>query len=221
MIALQESWALYLNILVALIFIFSLVSGYQKGLIKGIISLVRMLIALIAASLLAGPMSNVFPLQNYRNVTIAQVVTDALEYHGSKLIWFVVIFIVAYLATMIIEWAMSFVDSIPIIKSVNRIAGLFFGFILAYFKLYLLLIVLVTPIFRNAQPLIDASYLKYVQNTSGMIDSFANHINESITTQKAVRSEELDTSEAQTLESILESYGLREDQITEYIEGLR
>lgn len=221
MIELRESWALYLNILIALIFIFSLVSGYQKGLIKGIINLVRMLISLIVAGLLSGPMANVFPLQNYRNVAIAKVITDALETHGSKMIWFVVIFIATYLVTMVLEWAMSFVDNIPVIGSVNRLAGLAFGFIVGYFKLYLLLILLVTPIFRNAQPLIDASYMRYVQSTSGIIDSFAKQINQGLATQKAAHQEGIEESDENTLENLLESYGLSEDQITEYIKGLK
>lgn len=221
MIALQESWAFYVNILVVFILLYSLYTGYQKGLIKGIINLIRMFIALIVAGLFAGPLAKVFPLQNYRNVTIAQVITDALEYQGSRLIWFVVIFIVTYFATMILEWLMNFVDTIPIVKSVNRLAGLAFGFILAYFKLYLLLIILATPIFKNAQPLIDNSYLKIVQDSSGIIDSFANQINESLTTQKAISNESLDAQEESTLQDVLESYGLSEDQITEYIKGLR
>lgn len=221
MIELRESWALYLNILMALIVLFSLVSGYRKGLIKGIINLVRMIIAIIVASLLAGPMATNFPLQNYRSGTVAQVITDVLEYEGSKVIWFVVIFIAVYLVTFVLEWAMNFVDHIPILKSVNKIAGLAFGFILAYFKLYLLLIILVTPIFRNAQPLIDNSYMKLVQNTSGLIDSFANQINEGLATQKAAQNENLDEQEADTLQHILEQYGLSEDQISEYIEGLK
>lgn len=221
MIGLRESWALYLNILMALILLFSLVSGYRKGLIKGIIGLIRWILSLIVAGLLSGPMAKVFPLQNYRSGTIAQVVTDVLEYHGSRVIWFAIIFIGAYLITYLFEWALSFVENIPILKSVNRLAGLFFGFVSAYFKLYLLLIILVTPIFREAQTLIDASYMKYVQQSSGLLDSVANLVTESLATQKATYDGELDEEETKTLQNILEKYGLSEAQITKYIEGLK
>lgn len=221
MIELKESWALYLNILMALIVIFSLVSGYQKGLLKGIVNLLRMIIALIVASLFSGPLAQVFPLLNYRSVSVANVITDALELHGSKLIWFVVLFIVAYFATMIIEWLFNFVDKIPIVGSVNKLAGLGFGFILAYFKLYILLLILVTPIFRNAQPLIDASYMSVIQDTSGIIDNFADVVNDSLATQKATNDETLDQEEASRLQSMLEEYGLSEDQIVDYLEGLK
>lgn len=221
MIELKESWGLYLNIIMALIVIFSLVSGYQKGLLKGIINLVRMILSLIVASLFSGPLAQVFPLLNYKSGSVASMITDALELHGSKLMWFVILFIATYLVTMVIEWMFGFVDRIPILNSVNRLAGLGLGFILAYFKLYLLLVLLVSPVFKNAQPLIDNSYMKVVQDTSGIIDSFADVVNESIATQKAANSESLDEQEQSTLENLLKDYGLTENQIVDYLEGLK
>lgn len=221
MIELKASWALYLNILMALIVIFSLVSGYRKGLLKGIINLVRMIISLVVASLFSGALARVLPLLNYRSASVASVITDALELHGSKLVWFVILFIATYLVTMVLEWVFGFVDNIPIVGSINKLAGLGFGFVLAYFKLYLLLIILVTPLFRNAQPLIDESYMKVIQNSSSMIDSFADVVNESIVTQKVSRVESLEPSEANMLQDILKQYGLTEDQIVDYLEGLK
>lgn len=221
MIELKESWGLYLNIIMALIVIFSLVSGYQKGLLKGIINLVRMMLSLIVASLFSGPLAQVFPLLNYKSGSVASMITDALELHGSKLMWFVILFIATYLVTMVIEWMFGFVDRIPILNSVNRLAGLGLGFILAYFKLYLLLVLLVSPVFKNAQPLIDNSYMKVIQDTSGIIDSFADVVNESLATQKAANSESLDEQEQSTLENLLKEYGLTENQIVDYLEGLK
>lgn len=221
MIELKESWGLYLNIIMALIVIFSLVSGYQKGLLKGIINLVRMILSLIVASLFSGPLAQVFPLLNYKSGSVASMITDALELHGSKLMWFVILFIATYLVTMVIEWMFGFVDRIPILNSVNRLAGLGLGFILAYFKLYLLLVLLVSPVFKNAQPLIDNSYMKVIQDTSGIIDSFADVVNESLATQKAANSESLDEQEQSTLENLLKEYGLTENQIVDYLEGLK
>lgn len=220
MIELKESWGLYLNLIMALIVVWSLVVGYQKGLLKGLLNLLRMIISLIVASLFSGAMARVFPLLNYRSISVANVITDALEHQGSRLIWFVILFIATYFITMIIEWLFGFVEKIPIISSVNSIAGLVLGFILAYFKLYLLLIILVTPIFRNAQPLIDNSYMSVVQDSSSMIDNFAEIVNESIVTQKASNQENLNQEEVSRLQSILSEYGLTEDQIIEYLEGL-
>lgn len=221
MIKLQANWALYLNILMALIVLGSLISGFRKGLLKGVISLVRMVISFIVATWFSGPLAKVFPLLNYKAGTVAEFITKAFELHGSKLIWFVILFFGTYLVTMILEWIFGFVDDIPIVSTINRVAGLAFGFVLAYIKLFMVLVFLVSPVFKNAQPLINASYMKLVQESSGKIKALGNLVSDSLTTQKLNNKENLNQTEVNRLESLLKQYGLTQDQIVDYLEGLK
>lgn len=218
MIVLKPESSLYINILAGVVLITALISGYNKGLIKGIVNLIRWVVALVVASIFSGPLAEVFPLLNYRQSGVPVVVSDALELSSSKIVYFVGIVLAVYLITIILEWLMGFVDNIPIIKSVNKLGGLAFGLISGFFHLYLILLILVSPLFRDSQPVIDQTLLKPVQDVSGLISS---GIDESIALQKAALQESLNEEEANTVEAILSQYGLAQDQIVDYLEKLK
>ncbi len=217
MITLKTEWALYVNILVGLILIVSIIDAYRKGLLRTLINLVRHILSLVIALLFARPLANVFPLINFKTNGIVEVISDALAVEASVLIWFIVVFFAVLLVTLIFDRLFEFLEDIPIIGWINKVAGSVVGLIIGWIKLLVVCMLLVTPLFKNGQELIDESYLKTVQNTGEFIEPLKN--NELY--RKLSNNETMDNEEAKTLEDILTQYNLNEDQLTEFLEGLK
>ncbi len=217
MITLKTEWALYVNILVGLILIVSIIDAYRKGLLRTLINLVRHILSLVIALLFARPLANVFPLINFKTNGIVEVISDALAVEASVLIWFIIVFFAVLLVTLIFDRLFEFLEDIPIIGWINKVAGSVVGLIIGWIKLLVVCMLLVTPLFKNGQELIDESYLKTVQNTGEFIEPLKN--NELY--RKLSNNETMDNEEAKTLEDILTQYNLNEDQLTEFLEGLK
>lgn len=217
MITLKTEWALYVNILVGLILIVSIIDAYRKGLLRTLINLVRHILSLVIALLFARPLANVFPLINFKTNGIVEVISDALAVEASVLIWFIVVFFAVLLVTLIFDRLFEFLEDIPIIGWINKVAGSVVGLIIGWIKLLVVCMLLVTPLFKNGQELIDESYLKTVQNTGEFIEPLKN--NELY--RKLSNNETMDNEEAKTLEDILTQYNLNEDKLTEFLEGLK
>lgn len=217
MITLKTDWALYVNILVGLLLIASVIDAYRKGLLRTLINLVRHILSLVVALLFARPLANVFPLINFKTNGIVEIISDALAVEASVLIWFIVIFFAVLLVTLIFDRLFEFLEDIPIIGWINKVAGSVVGIIIAWIKLIVVCMLLVSPLFKNGQELIDASYLGVVQNTGEFIEPLKN----SDLYRKLSNNEQIDSEEAKTLEDILTQYNLNEDQLTEFLEGLK
>ena len=216
MITLKTDWALYVNIFVGILLIASIVEAYRKGLLRTLINLVRHILSLVVALLFARPLANVFPLINFKTSGIVEVISDALAVEGSVLIWFIIIFFGVLLVTLIFDRLFEFLEEIPIIGWINKVVGSVVGLVIGWIKLIVVCMLLVTPLFKNGQELIDASYLSAVQNTGEFIEPLKN--NELY--RKLSNNEAIDKEETETLEDILTRYNLNEEQLTEFLEGL-
>ena len=84
-------------------------------------------------------------------------------------IWFIILFIGISIILWLLRPVLHFVGKIPVIKGINRIIGLAFGLIQALVLLWIVSLILMTPLFANGQEVIEKSALKYFDQVTKIV----------------------------------------------------
>lgn len=217
----QLEWISFLNMVIVLMLVISLVRGAKRGLLVGLISLLRVVIALIAAMLLSGPLAEVFPLINYASGSIESIISGILSVRASQPLWFIAVFVVVLLITKVIEPLIKMLGEISVLSSLNALGGILLGFITGAFNIILVMLLFTTPVFSNGQEVIEASYLRYAYQSLEVIDSFAQPLTNNVILQKYAAGVPLTAEENAIVEGWLNEKGLGHDQIVDFLEGIK
>lgn len=99
-------------VIVLIIIACSAVSGYRKGMVEEVVSILALLIGIMAIALVASAIGN-YLTKHISNMLIA-------------IILFIVLLIVVQIARLVIA-SLKFITKMPIIHGVNKLAGLAIG----------------------------------------------------------------------------------------------
>lgn len=214
-------WVTYLNILIVIVLLGAVIQLTRKGLLLGLIHLLRVIVALIAAMILSGPLAEVFPLLNYKSGGIETIVANILSVQASQPIWFIIVVLAVFLITKLVEPLIKLLDEAPIISSLNRIGGFVLGLIVGGIKVALILVLFTTPFIKNGEEVIEASYLSYARDTLSIVDGFAKPLTDNLVLQKYSSNQSLNEDEAAVLEELMNKKGLGHDQIVDFLESIK
>lgn len=217
----QLSWINTLNILILVIVVWTMVKSTKQGLLLGLVYLLRMIVALIFAMVLAGPLAEVFPLLNFHSGSTAPLIAQLLSVQASRPIWFVIVFVVVLIISKLLELVIKFIEHTPIVGSLNRAGGVVLGVIITWFQLILLMWVFTTSIFTNGHEVIENSYLRYVKQSISYVNFIVEPMEENVIIQKYRAGENMSEEQTETIESWLTDQGLGHDQIVDFLEGIK
>lgn len=136
-----------LDLLLLVVFAFSLLIGMKRGFIMQAINLIGFFIALIVAYVYYKPLADRLvlwvPYPGMQPDSSFALVLDALDVDKTfyRIIAFAVIFFVVKIALKIVASIFDFLAFLPILKSFNRLLGAMLCFVEYYFVIFILLYV--------------------------------------------------------------------------------
>jgi len=160
----------YINVILVIVLAFFMVRAFYKGFLILLLETISLIVALVLAGLLAKPLALVLPLYFLDEVLLNLPIIGALfSVQINTFIWFIVLFFSISLILWLLRPVFHIVSKIPVIKGINRILGLGFGFIQAIVLLWIVSLILLTPLFVNGQTVIQNSALKYYDQVTNVM----------------------------------------------------
>ncbi len=170
----SSSYFIYVNLVLLILYLTSLIVGYKNGLILQIVDLIFNIVALFIAYFISPILASHFPLVKLDEVYMALNLNTLID----MLIYIVIVFLILKIIYILIKPLFASVSKIPLVGFVNRIGGALVGVINATIIVLLFCMLLNTPIFKNGQDIKNGTYLKVVNNLSYKALEFSmDHIN--------------------------------------------
>ncbi len=170
----SSSYFIYVNLVLLILYLTSLIVGYKNGLILQIVDLIFNIVALFVAYFISPILASHFPLVKLDEVYMALNLNTLID----MLIYIVIVFLILKIIYILIKPLFASVSKIPLVGFVNRIGGALVGVINATIIVLLFCMLLNTPIFKNGQDIKNGTYLKVVNNLSYKALEFSmDHIN--------------------------------------------
>lgn len=157
-----------IDLIIIILFIAALVSGYRKGFLVQLLNLVGLLVAFLVAYIYYKPLAEKFllwvPYPGMSENTTLKYASDALDISLTfyQLLAFALIFFVIKLALRIFFSIFDFLKNIPVLGVFNRFLGAILGLIIAYFMVFIILYVLALLPIDSVQNFIESSILTKV-----------------------------------------------------------
>ncbi|GED20244.1 MULTISPECIES: CvpA family protein [Kurthia] len=157
-----------IDLLIIILFIAALVSGYKKGFITQLLNLVGLLVALIVAYIYYKPFAEKIvlwvPYPAVTENTALKFANDALDLNLTfyQLLAFAIIFFVIKIVLSILFSIFDFLKDIPVLGVFNRFLGSLLGFVQCYIMLFIILYVLALLPIDSIQKYVESSILTKV-----------------------------------------------------------
>ena len=160
----------YMNIVIIVVFAFFAVRAFYKGFLILILETVSLFVALILAGLLAKPLALALPLYFLDEVLLnLPIIGELFSVQINTFIWFIILFVSISIILWLLRPVFHIVGKIPVLKGINRILGFGFGLIQALVLLWIVSLILLTPLFKNGQDVIQNSALKYYDQVTNIV----------------------------------------------------
>jgi membrane protein required for colicin V production len=135
------------------IFLFSIISGFARGLISEVISLLTLIAAFVVAGLFAEPVAAFFTHASPVSAPASTGVdaTQVVSYVAVA-ITFVLLFILTSIAGAVIKYLINMVFRAGVLGFANRLLGMVFGVARGFLlNVFLIFIVQLTPVSARAE----------------------------------------------------------------------
>ena len=157
----------YINVLILVFIVLSMVLGYQRGILYQIFSLLGILTAILISWFFApvvAAQAPVFPEEwcPFGYTEFADIFYDKMN----TLVWYIILFAVVTVFFMLLKPLAKVVQKIPVLGKVNQILGMLFGVIPSLVLILFATYFLSTPVVKNGKDIIDQTWLGPIRNTT-------------------------------------------------------
>lgn len=147
-----------INILVAIILLYSLIKGYKKGFIYEIVNLIYTILTFLIAWFIAPVLANILPLiklgSPYDLLGIEPIINTVAYY--------AIVVIIFKLLGFFIMPLFNSLSKLPLLGSLNKLLGLCLGFINASIIIVAISILLNMPLIKDGKEIKENTIFKYV-----------------------------------------------------------
>ncbi|NLW15652.1 MAG: CvpA family protein [Erysipelothrix sp.] len=210
-------YIMIINAVLILFFIMVLYKGYKEGMLLQLVNLISTFVAVIIAWLFSDVFASIWQFVSYSKSGMVSI-DKYISMHINQLIWFFILFVVIRIFLIILKPIASMISKMPLIKQVNSVLGGLFS-VVAYI-VYLLLITyfLSLPVLTNGKEVIDASFLKTVNQVSApVLKILDTTIQENESIQFLLTEKKLSVTQKQSLVNLLAKNGFTNDEIREFL----
>lgn len=200
---------IFIDIFVVFTILFMVITGYIKGFVVRIYDLLATIVALVASLFLCGPLGEIFVL--YKVEGIASMIGSFIN----RLIIFIILFIIAkilfkFLGMVVKPAIRTLLSKIGFIEKFDKILGVILSFIQSCLLLYVVLIMIISPIFSGGRQTIEQTTIaKHVLNIIPPVTQMVTNITNEFQAFKAILDNGLsyDQLSGQNLETITSLLG--------------
>ena len=209
-----------INIGLAVWLLVSLITGYKKGIIWEILSILGILVVIFIAWILAPGMADiikVFPesAAPFQGTSVGEIVYNRLNY----IVWFIIITVVLLIIMSLLKPLFNAITELPVLKQVNGILGACFSGIKTLVFFIVIVYVLNSAVISNGKDIIEKTRLKYVQMASQKTMSvISRSFSENVAIQKMLSDPlSLTEEDLQSIVKWLNNSKLSADQISDFL----
>ena len=169
--SIPNSYFIYINIFIGLIYLFFILIGYKKGFLFELVSLVYTAASAAIAWFLAPVFAGMFPIVILSNTnTEAELISKLVNIDAisNTVIYFVLVFLLLKLFYLFIAFVLKGMNKLPVIGKFNKILGGIFGIINATIVTIMLSMLLNLPIIENGTEIKKNTFFKYINEYSNI-----------------------------------------------------
>lgn len=167
--SIPNSYFLYIDILIVLIYLIFLFIGYKKGFLFELVSLVYTALTTFISWLLAPVLAVSYPIilfseMNAETELISKLVN--LDAVSNTVIYFVILFLIFKLLYLFVAFILKGMNKLPVIGKFNKVLGCLFGIINATIVTIMLSMLLQLPIIENSNEVINNTIFRFINEYS-------------------------------------------------------
>ncbi len=213
----------YVDFIIIVLFILTLLSGYKQGLLLQLLNLISVVVALFIAWLFAPILANTFTIVPASLIPFEnEFMVDILLAQVNEIACFALIFILLSLLLLLLKPIVKAIGKLPIIKSFNKLFGLIFSIAIFAVNIVVATFILSTPIFQNGNELIESSLLKDIREyTLESYDIIKEPLDENLALQQLLGNREnITLADIEFIEQWMSDAGLSQQEIQSVIDDL-
>lgn len=181
MIELNETMIMPLNGICILLAVFFMVQGWVRGGLRSVLSYIGTIVTFYGSWILAGKLSTSIPLiQNTNeNVLLQEMMSQAYAF-ANKIVWFVICFLIFKIILFILDFILKSIQNVPGYHFFSCLSGLVFGVLESVIWIFVICVVLESPLFIHGSEVVDASLLGTIRNAGNTVSkTFMEPVKES------------------------------------------
>ena len=168
MFTFPESFAFYVNLIIAVFYILFVFLGWRKGFFLGIISAAGSVLAFFVSWRYASVANNFLHLISRDSLPLQDTLwADQAFVYANEILWFAVLFILCNIVIFVIERLISSIQNAPVIHQISSLLGGVMGFVAATIWVLVFSALLNTPLFTNGGDVVKNSALQIICDTAG------------------------------------------------------
>ena len=197
-------WMQYINIIIGVLLIVSIVAGYIKGFFIQLIDILAYILAFFIAKRYASGLASRIQLWPKSAVVFPGTILQDYFYDKCNYyFWFILLFLGILLLTLILKPVIKAIGELPFIKEANKALGMVLGVVAFFIWITIAVYLLSTPVFTNGEEVIDNTLLKPIKEVSSMaFKGFSEVLEENGVFQKLLAIQDGKSSEEVTDEEI-------------------
>ena len=167
-----NNYFIFIDIFLACIVLAFIIIGYKKGLLFEIVSLIYTAVSILASWFLAPVFAGLYPLIKLEKLTSdIEIINNFinLETILNTIVYFIIIFLVLKIFYILLALILKGFNKVPVIGGLNRILGAIVGAVNSLIVIFMLLMLLSTPIVKNGQEVKDNTLFKYLDTYSNKV----------------------------------------------------
>lgn len=218
----QNTW-LMINLVVVIVFALLLFSGYKQGFLMKLISIVGFVVVGIFSWWISAPISRMLSLYPKSQLPIENDLISSFIYDNiNRLFIFVVLFVILNIVILFLKPLIKAISDIPVVSTINKVAGLCLGVIQAVVLMFVATLVLRLPFISQGNTYVEGSLLKY---SEPMMNTLMFYAKEPLQQISAVfdlinEKETLTKQEVENIHDWLVSQNLKEEQVNAIMASL-
>lgn len=152
----------FVNILLVCVFVWFMFRGYQRGFVLKLLSILSFFVLGFLAWQLSGILSQYISIYPKNAIPFAGTLVEELLYGTfNHSLLFIILFVLFQVILLVLRPALHVLDHIPVVSTLNRVAGCALGAIQGLLVLFLVALVLQLPFFEQGKQIVRESYLRY------------------------------------------------------------
>lgn len=149
-----------IDLIIVVFFLIMLFIGYKKGFVTRFYDIATTILVFALSFALCTPLSDILKIYAYGNDIISTTVGPMIN----KVVVFIVLFIILFVIKIAVGLAIkpimkSLVDKLHLTKKINGYLGVILSFLESFIIAYMVLALVVTPLFSNGEEKIEETVL--------------------------------------------------------------
>lgn len=212
----NTQYAMIFDIILIVVLGILVIDGYRKGFFYKVLSCLSFFLILFLCWQITPAFSDVFSVFPKELAPFADTNLASFFYvYANRALIFILLTVCFMLVLLILKPLSRLFQKMPVISTINAVFGMAFGIIQGLIVICVITFLLGTPLVSNSSEFISASLIRYVKPLNDEIimlagDAFVDY-------QMIEKGEKADKNSIQEFKSWLESKGISDSELAEFI----